>query len=137
MSSAYFMSGLRVDVDGANLNGAMMDCGNPRGPVERVVEGRAVEDEEAPERLLHLGVRPVGDEALLVADADGRGARRRRELLAADEDPRVPRSVGELAVLLVRGAALGVRHRLPDALVGVDQGNVLHAIPPVRGCRRS
>jgi hypothetical protein len=67
-----------------------MDCGNPRGPVERVVEGRAVEDEEAPERLLHLGVRPVGDEALLVADADGRGARRRRELLAADEDPPRP-----------------------------------------------
>src|SRR4029079_8122352 len=112
------MSGLRVDVDGANLDGAMMNRGNPRGPVERVVEGRAVQDEEAPERLLHLGVGPVGDDALLVAAADGRGARRRRELLAADEDPRAARRVGELAVLLVRGVALDVRPPLPDTLSG-------------------
>src|SRR4029079_3687846 len=62
--------GLGVDVDGANLDGAMMNRGNPRGPVERVVEGRAVENEEAPERLLHPGVAPVGDDALIVAEAD-------------------------------------------------------------------
>jgi len=32
-------------VDGTNLHGAMMNRGNARGPVERVVEGRAVQDE--------------------------------------------------------------------------------------------
>src|SRR6188472_1462407 len=120
------MSRLRVDVDGTDLDSAVLGRGYPRGPVERVIEGRAVEDEETPERLLDLGVRPVGDEPLVVADTDGRGARGRGELLAADEDARGPRSLGELAVLLVCGVALGVGHRLPHALVGVDQSQVLH-----------
>src|SRR6476619_8231740 len=126
MSSAYCTSRLLVDMNGADLDSAVRGCGDARGPGEGVVERGAIEDEVAAERLLHLRVRAVAHETLVLADTYRRRGRGRGQLVAADEDARCPRGLRELPVLLVGGPPLGVRKPLPPALVRVDQRQVLH-----------
>src|SRR5262245_14764020 len=119
MSSAYFISLLRIAVDGTDLDGAVGGGRDAGGPLERVVQRGAVEDEEAAERLLHLGVRAVADELVAVADPHGGRRRGRPELVAGDEHARRPRCVRELAVLLAGTLLLRFRHPFPPGLVRV------------------
>ena len=118
---------LGIDVDRPDLDRAVLGAGDARGPVERLVHRVALEDEEAAERLLHLGVRAVGHERLVVADANRRRVARRRELVPAGEHACCLRVACERAVALVPGFALLVRERRPRLLVRVDQRHVLHA----------
>ena len=64
----------------------MRGARDARGLVESLVHRLDLQDEEAAERLLDLRVRAVGDERLVVADADRRRVARRAELIAADQD---------------------------------------------------
>src|SRR5262245_54194567 len=100
MSSAYFISLLRIAVDGTDLDGAVGGGRDAGGPLEPVVRRRGVENEEAAARLLHRRVRTVADELVAAADPHGGRRRRRPELVACDEHARRPRRVRELAVLL-------------------------------------
>ena len=120
-------------MDGTDLDRAVLGGRDARRPVDGLVDGLAVEDEVAAERLLHLRVRAVGDERLAVADADGRGVARRRELVAAGHDARLARLVRERAVAArTRPRARSSRERLPARLVSVDQCQVTARAPPFR-----
>src|SRR5438552_16992237 len=75
--------------DGADLDGAVGRGGAAGGPVERGVEGRELEDHEAAELLLGLGVRPVLDLAPAILDADDGSGGGPAKRLAADVDTRL------------------------------------------------
>ena len=106
----------------------MLGGRDPGRPVEGLVEGVAVEDVEAAERLLDLGIGPVRHEQLIVADANRRRVARGAQLVAAGKDPGSLRLAAERAVPRVRLPALVVGELLPAALVGVDQCHVLHVV---------
>src|SRR5947207_2689964 len=95
-----------VDLGGdrADLDGAVGRGGAAGGPVERGVEGRELEDHEAAELLLGLGIRPVLDVAPAVLDADDGSGGGPAERLAADIDA----SLDEHPVVGAPGADVGV-----------------------------
>src|SRR5919109_4234424 len=117
------MSALLSHVDGPDLDRAALRGGNLCGQPARLVNRVAVEDEEAAECLLDLGVRAVRDELLAVADTDG-GRRAGRLELGASDDLRLLR---EVHVPLVDRLALVVAQALPAVLVCVDQREEFHA----------
>jgi hypothetical protein len=58
----------------------------PGGDLDGLLQAAALEDVEPADRLLGLGERPVGDDRLPVANADGARSARRRQLIAGDPD---------------------------------------------------
>src|ERR671925_703638 len=125
MSMAYRISALLSHVDGSDLDRAVLGGRDLRRQSAGLVDRRRLEDEEAAERLLYLGVRPVRDELLAVPDADRRRSVRRLELRAPDD----LWLLREVHVALVDGLLLFVAHRLPAVLVGVDQCQEFHVSP--------
>ena len=115
----------------ADLDGADWASGSLR-PTERRVEVGDVDQVEAAELLLGLGVRPVGDDVLAVAEANGRrglatGARPSPATSAPDSrssEVNAPYSSEHLL------PGLG-RRILRGRLVAVDGEQVLHDVPPV------
>ncbi len=108
--------------DRSHLDGATPGGGDPGRPGDRLVEVRALEEVEAGERLLRLGVRAVGrdDVPALLADAHG-GGRRGRVERGATADRR-HRGVAELVPVRHLAGLLG---RGPVDVAGEGEGCVL------------
>src|SRR5512132_404380 len=117
------MSTLLSHDDRANLDCAALGGRDLGGQLTRFVDRAAFQDEEAAERFLDLGVRPVGDEPVAVADTDCRRVIGLLELGAADD--LVLRR--EVHVTLKDRLALVLAQLLPAVLISVNQCDVLHS----------
>src|SRR5262249_32269372 len=115
----------RPDLDRALAGGRDL-----RRPLERLVERLCLDQVVAAELLLRLGERPVGDDLLAVADADGDALRRRLELVATNVRTALLELRQKRAVLLVQRGLVLVGQGPVRLLVAVDQQQVLHEMPP-------
>src|SRR5579884_882335 len=117
--------------DGPHLGrAALRDVRHPGRPLDRLVEVRRLEDEEAAELLLRLGERPVAEQHLAVRLANGRGRAGGAQPLAGHV------LAGALQILRVASPRLEhlravlrahAEHRL---LVVADQQQVAHGRDP-------
>src|SRR5262245_5670870 len=118
--------GLVEDHHRPDLDRADLGARDPRRPVDRLVEVRAVEDVEAPELLLRLGEGAIGDGALAVTNANGRRRLGRVEPLAGKQRSLLLHLLGQGAVRLGYRLAVLLARCLTAGLVSVDRECVLH-----------
>src|SRR5271156_332862 len=123
----------RSGPEGTELNCSVRGSGAAGGPGESGVEVGDIDEVEAADLLLRVGVRAVKNLRFAVGDVHGGRRGGGLETVRCDPDTSVLESLG---VGRVRGGGLllvGLGHAVPTAFFGIKHQHILHGKPRVYG----